>query len=56
MNYNLLFIILLVSLLIFIILQETFCWYFKINKRLDEQKKTNELLTKILNSLNENKQ
>ena len=32
----------------FWLLREFFCWYWKINESLDEQKKTNELLSQLL--------
>lgn len=37
----------LTFIVIFALLREIQCWYWKINARLDEQKKTNELLVKI---------
>ena len=37
--------------LIFFITRNLWCWYFKINLRLEEQKKTNKLLTEISDTL-----
>jgi len=34
--------------LIFLLLREFWCWYWKINKRISLQKDTNELLEKLL--------
>ena len=39
--------IVLIFIVIFALIREIQCWYWKINARLDEQKKTNELLAKI---------
>ncbi|SET46498.1 hypothetical protein SAMN04487771_101945 [[Clostridium] aminophilum] len=46
-----LLIIILVWIAVFLILRAFWCWYWKINARLEEQKKTNELLQNILNAL-----
>lgn len=40
-------IIIAVVFAIFIWTREFWCWYWKINERLEEQRKTNELLTNI---------
>lgn len=48
MNIPGIIIIVLICIALFIALREFYCWYFKINGRLEEQKKTNLLLTKIL--------
>jgi uncharacterized membrane protein YcjF (UPF0283 family) len=50
---------LIVIAVIFFLMREVNCWYWKINERLEEQKKTNELLTKIavkmgIEDINEN--
>lgn len=46
-----LFIVLFFLILIFIITRELWCWYYKINARLEEQEKTNELLQNIYDAL-----
>ena len=38
-------------LLLFFVLREVFCWYFKINKMVDILTKQNELLQKIADAL-----
>lgn len=44
--------ILLISIILFVILflvfREVNCWYWKVNERLDEQKKTNALLQEFI--------
>jgi hypothetical protein len=49
------FISLIIIIIIFLITREFWCWYFKINKvaglleqQLEEQKRSNELLLKIV--------
>ncbi len=49
-----LFTILLIVLL-FLFFRGVSLWYFKIERRLEEQQKTNQLLSKILEKLNESK-
>lgn len=44
-------IVLLVLFLLFLLLRQYICWYFKINARLYEQRKTNELLQNIFDAL-----
>lgn len=44
-------IVLLVMLLVFLFLRWYWCWYFKINARLHEQERTNELLQNIFDAL-----
>jgi hypothetical protein len=43
-------ILLILALIIglFFILRELMCWYWKVNERIELQKKTNEILGKIL--------
>ena len=48
MNIPGIILIVIIFIALFIALREFYCWYFKINSRLDEQKKTNVVLTKIL--------
>lgn len=43
--------ILLVLLLSFLILRQIFLWYWKVNERLEEQRKTNVLLKGIYEAL-----
>ena len=43
----LLIVIVIVAFLIFLIMREFFCWYFKINERLKLEKITLETLLKI---------
>ena len=53
-NVELILIILLIigfCLLLFLILRELACWYFKINERIELQKKTNSLLEQIFKQL-----
>ena len=53
-NVELILIILLIigfCLLLFLILRELACWYFKINERIELQKETNSLLKGILREL-----
>ena len=47
-------IIILVIFLIFFITRFFWCWYYKINARLQEQKRTNELLMQIYAVLQSN--
>jgi len=39
-----------ISLLIFLLLREFWCWYWKINKIVSLQRETNELLRTLLSS------
>tara|TARA_A100000164_G_scaffold364480_1_gene382825 strand:+ start:1650 stop:1823 length:174 start_codon:yes stop_codon:yes gene_type:complete len=45
-------LVILIALLLFIFMRGVILWYFKIEKRLEEQKKTNKLLEEIKNKLN----
>jgi len=38
---------------LFFLFRELFCWYYKINIRVELEKERNELLKKILRQLNE---
>ena len=44
-------VILIILIVVFIILREVNCWYWKINKRIDLLEKQNLLIEKILNHL-----
>lgn len=44
-------VVFLVAVLLFVVTRWFWNWYFKINARLHEQKKTNELLQNIYNVL-----
>lgn len=44
-------IIFIVLILFFLIARELICWYYKINARLKEQEKTNELLQDIYDAI-----
>ena len=48
---KILIIILFVMIILFLLAREWVCWYWKINARLAEQKKTNELLQNIFDAL-----
>lgn len=41
-------LILGLTLIVLIISREIVCWYWKVNERLEEQKRTNRLLKKLL--------
>ena len=41
-------IVIIVIVVIFLIGRELFCWYYKINERIELQKKTNDLLEKLI--------
>lgn len=41
-------VIVIIFLLIFLILREVICWYWKINERITLQKETNQLLKKLI--------
>lgn len=41
-----------IFILLFIVLREFFCWYFKINHRIDLQKEQNRMLSEVFNQLN----
>lgn len=43
--------VLLILVLVFFITRWYWCWYFKINARLKEQERTNELLQNIFSAL-----
>ncbi len=47
-NLTTLLIALVAGVLIFIALREVNCWYWKINKRIELQEKTNYLLERLL--------
>jgi len=51
-----LIISLIFIIVLWLLLRELVCWYYKINQQIDNQNKTNELLEKILKSLNQNTQ
>ncbi|NUY79668.1 hypothetical protein HUK80_02075 [Flavobacterium sp. MAH-1] len=42
---------LFVVLVIFLLLREFNCWYWKINRRISVQERTNELLVKLLSEI-----
>ena len=44
-------VVLLFCVLLFFLLREVICWYYKINKMINIQSKQNELLQQILNKL-----
>lgn len=48
---GILIVVLLILFLIFFITRWFWCWYFKINARLREQERTNELLQNIFSAL-----
>jgi len=54
MNYIAIIVTILLVMLLFFALRELMCWYWKINKILNEQTKTNILLSKILIQLGGN--
>ncbi|HEY8365926.1 MAG TPA: hypothetical protein VIL57_02160 [Bacteroidia bacterium] len=41
-------ITLLITIVLFLILREVFCWYYKINTIVKQQKETNELLNTLI--------
>ena len=43
--------ILICLILAYIVLREFFCWYYKINERIKNQKETNDLLREIRDAL-----
>lgn len=45
-----LIVILIIVFIIFLILREFYCWYWKVNKRVELQTKTNELLQQIISN------
>lgn len=45
-----------VAVVIFLITREFWCWYWKINKMIEEMEKTNKLLTSIYYNQTDNKQ
>ena len=54
--YQNLFVSIIIIVIIFLITREFWCWYFKINKvadlleqQLKEQKRSNELMLKLMN-------
>lgn len=49
---DLIITILIVLIIVFLLIRELNCWYWKINERIKLQKDTNFLLRKILNKLN----
>jgi uncharacterized protein YqfA (UPF0365 family) len=48
-------VIIIVLLIIFLLLREVNLWYWKINKRIEIQEETNQLLKKILENNSESK-
>lgn len=48
MNVTGLIVALIVSILLFFAMREINCWYWKINKKIELQEKTNELLEKLI--------
>jgi hypothetical protein len=40
--------IIAIAILLFFLLREVMCWYYKINKQIELQKETNDLLSKLL--------
>jgi hypothetical protein len=48
MNVTGLIVTLIVMILLFLALREVNCWYWKINKKIELQEKTNELLQKLI--------
>ena len=40
MNYQNIAIIIFVSILVFVVIREVVCWYFKVNERIELQKKS----------------
>jgi len=51
-DWTFILFIALSAIAIFFILRELTCWYFKINKIVDGQEKTNKLLSEIKQVLN----
>jgi hypothetical protein len=47
-NYSFVFIVFIIVITIWLIIRELICWYYKINERLSEQRKTNLLLEQLL--------
>lgn len=49
-NYNINYLILfgLLAIVLYFVLRELNCWYWKINKRIELQEETNRLLKKII--------
>jgi hypothetical protein len=47
-NWTTLLIILVVGVLIFLLLREVNCWYWKVNRRIELQEETNDLLKKLV--------
>lgn len=48
MNVTGLIVTLIVTILLYLALREVNCWYWKINKNIELQEKTNELLQKLI--------
>lgn len=48
-------IILILGIVVFLVLRMVTLWYWKINERLNEQRKTNILLMKMLSSMGDEK-
>lgn len=46
--------IIAMSILVWLIIRDIRCWYWRINDRIDEQQKQTELLEKILNEIKSN--
>lgn len=49
MNVTGLIVTLIVLIILFLVMREVNCWYWKINKKIELQEKTNELLEKLIN-------
>ena len=47
-NWTTLLIVLVVGVLIFLLLREVNCWYWKVNRRIELQEETNDLLKKLV--------
>ena len=45
----------LIFVVVFLLLREVNCWYWKINKRLQIEEENNDLLTKILDELRDSR-
>lgn len=43
----------IVVVVLWLLLRELVCWYYKINERISLQKETNELLKKLLQKMSE---
>ena len=52
MDYSTIIAVIVILILIFLVLREVNCWYWKINERIELQKKTNKLLKLLINDQN----